>query len=116
MTLDSFNAFTVTVTPQSALWKYIYTINKKVSEYDEEIPQSQTADNPRAPRGSNKMCFYKRKKEFSIRSLHIMGHILYLVALTNDFNKTSKETHFAKTLTPAVPLEWLLTSLGLSRC
>ena len=24
---------------------------KKVSEYDQEIPQSQTADNPMAPRG-----------------------------------------------------------------
>ena len=24
---------------------------KKVSEYDQEIPQSQTADNPTAPRG-----------------------------------------------------------------
>ena len=24
---------------------------KKVSEYDQEIPQSQTADNPVAPRG-----------------------------------------------------------------
>ena len=26
-------------------------IFKKVSEYDQEIPQSQTADNPMAPRG-----------------------------------------------------------------
>ena len=26
-------------------------ISKKVSEYDQEIPQSQTADNPVAPRG-----------------------------------------------------------------
>ena len=25
--------------------------NKIVSEYDQEIPQSQTADNPMAPRG-----------------------------------------------------------------
>ena len=25
--------------------------SKKVSEYDQEIPQSQTADNPVAPRG-----------------------------------------------------------------
>ena len=24
---------------------------KKISEYDQEIPQSQTADNPVAPRG-----------------------------------------------------------------
>ena len=27
MTLDSFNAFTVTVTPQRVLWKYNYNIN-----------------------------------------------------------------------------------------
>ena len=27
------------------------TISKKVSEYDQEIPQSQTADNPVASRG-----------------------------------------------------------------
>ena len=26
-------------------------VSKKVSEYDQEIPQSQTADNPMAPRG-----------------------------------------------------------------
>ena len=26
-------------------------LTKKVSEYDQEIPQSQTADNPVAPRG-----------------------------------------------------------------
>ena len=26
-------------------------LDKKVSEYDQEIPQSQTADNPVAPRG-----------------------------------------------------------------
>ena len=26
-------------------------ISKKVSEYDQEIPKSQTADNPVAPRG-----------------------------------------------------------------
>ena len=29
----------------------LYFICKKVSEYDQEIPQSQTADNPVAPRG-----------------------------------------------------------------
>ena len=29
---------------------YVFTI-KIVSEYDQEIPQSQTADNPVAPRG-----------------------------------------------------------------
>ena len=28
-----------------------YNSEKKVSEYDQEIPQSQTADNPMAPRG-----------------------------------------------------------------
>ena len=28
-----------------------YRIPKIVSEYDQEIPQSQTADNPVAPRG-----------------------------------------------------------------
>ena len=27
------------------------TVTKKVSEYDQEIPQSQTADNPIASRG-----------------------------------------------------------------
>ena len=30
MTLDSFNAFTVTVTPQSVLWKYTYLIHLHV--------------------------------------------------------------------------------------
>ena len=30
---------------------YIRLNYKKVSEYDQEIPQSQTADNPVAPRG-----------------------------------------------------------------
>ena len=37
----------------TALWsfvRYMYTI-KIVSEYAQEIPQSQTADNPVAPRG-----------------------------------------------------------------
>ena len=29
----------------------MYRIIKIVSEYDQEIPQSQTADNPMAPRG-----------------------------------------------------------------
>ena len=28
-----------------------YVASKKVSEYDQEIPQSQTTDNPMAPRG-----------------------------------------------------------------
>ena len=44
-------------------WKAIYgtigtagshnevSLDKKVSEYDQEIPQSQTADNPMTPRG-----------------------------------------------------------------
>ena len=35
---------------KSLLTLYL-TIDKKVSEYDQEIPQSQTADNPVAPRG-----------------------------------------------------------------
>ena len=30
---------------------YTNTTDKKVSEYDQEIPQSQTADNPMSPRG-----------------------------------------------------------------
>ena len=29
----------------------VYMYDKIVSEYDQEIPQSQTADNPIAPRG-----------------------------------------------------------------
>ena len=29
----------------------IHKENQKVSEYDQEIPQSQTADRPTAPRG-----------------------------------------------------------------
>ena len=29
----------------------IFIVSKIVSEYDQEIPQSQTADNPMAPRG-----------------------------------------------------------------
>ena len=34
-------------------WNYVNSLNKKkvVNEYDQEIPQSQTADNPLAPRG-----------------------------------------------------------------
>ena len=28
-----------------------FALEKKVSEYDQEIPQSQTADNPMAPQG-----------------------------------------------------------------
>ena len=31
--------------------KFIAYTSKIVSEYDQEIPQSQTADNPLAPRG-----------------------------------------------------------------
>ena len=31
--------------------KLLQNAPKKVSEYDQEIPQSQTADNPVAPRG-----------------------------------------------------------------
>ena len=30
---------------------FVYLCFKIVSEYDQEIPQSQTADNPMAPRG-----------------------------------------------------------------
>ena len=33
------------------LGKHSYPHSKIVSEYDQEIPQSQTADNPVAPRG-----------------------------------------------------------------
>ena len=36
---------------QYPLHHVIYTPTKIVSEYDQEIPQSQTADNPVAPRG-----------------------------------------------------------------
>ena len=32
-------------------WRYYDLISKIVSEYDQEIPQSQTADYPMAPRG-----------------------------------------------------------------
>ena len=32
--------------------KYAQKLLKIVGEYDQEIPQSQTADNPVAPRGS----------------------------------------------------------------
>ena len=31
----------------------------KVSEYDQEIPRSQTADNPMAPQGTLDICFHK---------------------------------------------------------
>ena len=34
--------------------------HKKVSEYDQEIPQSQTADNPVAPRGRAAQCHFER--------------------------------------------------------
>ena len=30
---------------------YDYILTEKVSEYDQEIPESQTANNPMAPRG-----------------------------------------------------------------
>ena len=33
------------------LISYMYVTKKIVSEYDQEIPHSQTADNPVAPRG-----------------------------------------------------------------
>ena len=39
---------------QSELWPFFISVlanAKIVSEYDQEIPQSQTADNPVAPRG-----------------------------------------------------------------
>ena len=32
-------------------WVLLYDSYKIVSEYDQEMPQSQTADNPTAPRG-----------------------------------------------------------------
>ena len=32
-------------------WPFCYVGSKIVSEYDQEIPQSQTADNPVVPRG-----------------------------------------------------------------
>ena len=35
-----------------ALWDRIYfSVSKIVSEYDQELPQSQTADNPMVPQG-----------------------------------------------------------------
>ena len=39
ITLNVINSFTINLVPI------------KISEYDQEIPQSQTADNPMAPRG-----------------------------------------------------------------
>ena len=33
------------------LWFRLICVRKIVSEYDQETPQSQTADNPMAPRG-----------------------------------------------------------------
>ena len=33
------------------IYKTMQTATKIISEYDQEIPQSQTADNPVAPRG-----------------------------------------------------------------
>ena len=39
--------FNTSVIPYISLDQYL----KKVSEFDQEIPQSQTADNPMAPRG-----------------------------------------------------------------
>ena len=43
---ESFSKFMIPI----ALFKKFLTL-KIVSEYDQEIPQSQTADNPVAPRG-----------------------------------------------------------------
>ena len=39
------------VTKTSCTYFCLSLTAKKVSEYDQEIPQSQTADNPVAPRG-----------------------------------------------------------------
>ena len=41
-----------TVINEVYVWFFLcFFFKKKVSEYDQEIPQSQTADNPVAPRG-----------------------------------------------------------------
>ena len=43
--------FTVCHSTHLGVWDLQRINNKKVSEYDQEIPQSQTADKPMAPRG-----------------------------------------------------------------
>ena len=42
---------TYTFAPPPPVQKVNIALTKIVSEYDQEIPQSQTADNPMAPRG-----------------------------------------------------------------
>ena len=44
---------------------------KIVSEYDQEIPQSQTADNPMAPRGRAAQPSNPIKTELKNRKLHM---------------------------------------------
>ena len=47
-----FNSTVLNISISSLLGPYMLRIvTKIVSEYDQEIPQSQTADNPVAPRG-----------------------------------------------------------------
>ena len=42
---------TCSLTEQNTTLKNHFSVHFKNSEYDQEIPQSQTADNPMAPRG-----------------------------------------------------------------
>ena len=47
---------------ESSKTSYSSATAKIVSEYDQEIPQSQTADNPVAPRGRAKISIFCSKK------------------------------------------------------
>ena len=48
----------------------------KISEYDQEIPQSQTADNPVAPRGraAQPINFYTFQRIFILFTIVIFSH------------------------------------------
>ena len=82
MTLNSFKAFTVTVTPQSVLWKYrsknkpLATPPRKTNrprEFDRNTRQSQITEQPKSPQGSDtrtKNTIYHIKPEYKAASSH----------------------------------------------
>ena len=59
-------------------------MKKKVSEYDQEIPQSQTADNPVAPRGRAAQPSQDTRKKTAL-SEGVIELILNFVAITLRF-------------------------------
>ena len=88
MTLDSFNAFTVAVTPQSVLWKYRNTVKPVLSGHSKKI--KNWFQNRLSLNAGQKYCRMLQCEHFAILSTFIKQPFVIKIFVLSIFERPFK--------------------------